>query len=78
VEPGKTIEYVIDLVAISNLFRRGYRIRIDVSSSNFPALDRNMNTGNPTGEDASGISARQSVYHDSEYASYIDLPVIKV
>jgi putative CocE/NonD family hydrolase len=77
VSPGEIIEYVIDLVATSNLFLRGHRIRIDVSSSNFPALDRNMNTGNPTGEDARGITARQSIFHRAGQASFIDLPVIR-
>jgi putative CocE/NonD family hydrolase len=77
VPPGEIIEYVIDLVATSNLFRQGHRIRIDISSSNFPALDRNMNTGNPAGQDKRGIKATQSIYHQSRYSSYIDLPIIK-
>jgi putative CocE/NonD family hydrolase len=77
VHPGEIIEYIIDLVATSNLFRRGHRIRIDVSSSNFPALDRNMNTGNPTGEDATGIPAKQSIFHRINQASFIDLPIIR-
>jgi predicted acyl esterase len=51
-------------------------IRIDISSSNFPHFDRNMNTGNPIREDAYGIPAMQTIYHQSGYASYIDLPVI--
>ena len=76
--PGQIIEYVIDLVGTSQLFKRGHRIRIDVSSSNFPAFDRNMNTGNPIGEDARGIIASQTIYHRTGYASYIDLPVIPV
>jgi uncharacterized protein len=76
VTPGEVNEYVINLEATSQLFRRGHRIRIDISSSNFPEFDRNMNTGNQIGEDARGITAQQNIYHDSEYASYIDLPVI--
>ncbi|HTY82100.1 MAG TPA: CocE/NonD family hydrolase [Dehalococcoidales bacterium] len=74
--PGEVIEYTIDLVGASQLFRRGHRIRLDVTSSNFPAFDRNMNTGNPTGEDKRGLVATQSVFHQAGYASYIDLPVI--
>lgn len=77
VTPGEVNEYVINLEATSQLFRKGHRIRIDVTSSSFPEYDRNMNTGNPIGEDAKGIIARQTVYHNSEYQSYIDLPVIK-
>jgi uncharacterized protein len=77
-EPGQIIEYVIDMVGTSQLFKRDHRIRIDVSSSNFPAFDRNLNTGNPIGEDARGIIARQTIYHQAGYASYIDLPTINI
>ena len=76
VTPGEVNEYVINLEATSQLFRRGHRIRIDIMSSSFPEYDRNMNTGNPIGEDAKGVTAKQTVYHNSEYSSYIDLPVI--
>jgi putative CocE/NonD family hydrolase len=74
--PGEVNEYEINLEAASQLFRRGHRIRIDVASSSFPEYDRNMNTGNAIGEDARGIVATQTVYHNSEYPSYMDLPVI--
>jgi uncharacterized protein len=77
VTPGEVNEYVINLEAVSQLFRKGHRIRIDVASSNFPEYDRNMNTGNAIGEDARGIIAKQTIFHDSRYASYIDLPVIR-
>jgi putative CocE/NonD family hydrolase len=76
VNPGQVYEYVITMGNTSQLFREGHRIRIDISSSNFPMFDRNMNTGNPIGEDAHGIPATQTVYHQPGYASYIDLPVI--
>jgi putative CocE/NonD family hydrolase len=75
-KPGEIVEFIIRLGPISQLFRAGHRIRIDVTSSNFPTFDRNMNTGNPVGEDAEGIPASQTVYHRSGYVSYIDLPVI--
>ena len=77
VTPGEVNEYIINLEAVSQLFRQGHRIRIDITSSNFPEYDRNMNTGNPIGEDARGVIARQTIFHDSRYASYIDLPVIR-
>ncbi len=77
VTPGEVNEYVINLEAVSQLFRKGHSIRIDVSSSSFPEYDRNMNTGNDVGEDAQGIPAMQSIYHQSAYPSYIDLPVIE-
>jgi len=76
VNPGEVYEYVIDLAATSIVFGCGHRIRIDVTSSNFPRLDRNMNTGNPFGEDAQGVPAVQTIYHEPDYPSYIDLPVI--
>jgi len=76
VNPDDINEYCIDMGVTSNLFLKGHRIRIDVSSSNFPRYDRNMNTGNPIGEDARGVPAMQAIYHQAEYASYIDLPII--
>jgi uncharacterized protein len=77
-KPGEINEFVIRLGPISQLFRQGHRIRIDITSSNFPTFDRNMNTGNPTGEDAKGIPALQTVFHQSGYTSYVDIPVIPV
>ncbi|MBN2075810.1 MAG: CocE/NonD family hydrolase, partial [Dehalococcoidales bacterium] len=76
IKPGDIYEYVITLGPTSQLFRKGHRIRIDISSSNFPYYDRNMNTGNPIGEDARGITATQTIFHQPDYSSYIDLPVI--
>jgi uncharacterized protein len=75
-KPGEITEFVIRLGHVSQLFRAGHRIRIDISSSNFPTFDRNMNTGKSIGEDAEGIPALQTIYHQNKYASYIDLPVI--
>jgi uncharacterized protein len=74
--PGEVYEFVIRFGHASQLFRKGHRIRLDVTSSNFPTFDRNMNTGRNTGEDAKGIAASQTVYHQNNYASYIDLPII--
>lgn len=76
VTPGEVYEYVITLGNTSQLFRKGHRIRVQISSSNFPQFDRNMNTGNPIGQDARGIPAMQTIYHQTGFASYIDLPVI--
>jgi uncharacterized protein len=76
VAPGEVNEYIIDMETASQLFKRGHCIRLDISSSNFPEYDRNMNTGNLPGEDAKGITARQTIYHQREYASYISLPVV--
>jgi len=76
VNPGEVYEYSIDMAATSIVFGQGHRIRIDISSSNFPRIDRNMNTGNPFGEDSEGVPAIQTIYHHADYPSYIDLPVI--
>jgi uncharacterized protein len=73
---GDINEYIIDMAATSNVFQRGHRIRVDISSSNFPMHDRNMNTGNPFGVDAQGIPAMQTIYHQADYQSYIDIPMI--
>ncbi len=75
---GEVYEFIIRLGHVSQLFRPGHRIRIDIASSNFPTFDRNMNTGNPIGVDKRGIPAKQTIYHQAGYASYIDLPVIPV
>ncbi len=75
--PGQTYQYIIDMANISQVFRTGHCVRIDVTSSNFPGFDRNMNTGNQPGEDKDGVRATQTIYHDSTALSYIDLPIIE-
>jgi putative CocE/NonD family hydrolase len=74
--PGEPTELRIDLLATSNVFLPGHRIRVEVSSSNFPRFDRNPNTGAPFGSDAEVHVARQTVHHDADYPSYILLPVV--
>lgn len=76
IEPGKVYEYRIDVGVTGNVFRKGHRIRIEVSSSNFPRFDRNPNTGNPFGKDSELRVAHQSVHHSQTYPSRIVLPVI--
>jgi putative CocE/NonD family hydrolase len=75
-EPGRVYEYTIDLIATSNLFKTGHRIRVEISSSNFPRYDRNPNTGNKFGEEAGVETATQRIFHDKERPSQIFLPVI--
>jgi putative CocE/NonD family hydrolase len=76
VTPGEVYDYLITLGDTSIVFRKGHRIRIEISSSNFPTFDRNMNTGHLVGEDAQGIPALQRVLHSSDHASYVELPAI--
>ena len=74
-EPGTIYEFVIDMQVTSNVFRKGHRIRVDVTSSNFPLWDRNLNTGNDPGTDTQMLIANQKVYHDTQRPSHIVLPV---
>jgi putative CocE/NonD family hydrolase len=78
VDPGRPYELVIDLWSTSQLFRAGHRIRLDISSSNFPRFDANPNTGHPSyGERGpEKVVAHNTVYFDSEHASYLELPVV--
>ena len=74
--PGETYEFTVDLWVTANVFRAGHRIRLEVSSSNFPRFDRNPNTGNAFGQDTQLRVARQTVFHDDARASHLLLPVI--
>ena len=76
--PGEVYEYRVDLGSTSNLFRAGHRIRVEISSSNFPCFDRNLNTGNALGDEwiADCVVATQTVFHDSSRPSRIVLPVV--
>jgi len=74
--PGEVYEYRIELMPTSNVFLPGHRIRVDLTSSNFPLWDRNLNTGHPIGLDAELQIAEQTIYHDDRYPSHLVLPVI--
>lgn len=74
--PGEPTEIAIDLGATSNVFRAGHRIRLDVTSSNFPRFDRNPNTADPFGEATQLRRAEQAVYHETIRPSRLVLPVI--
>lgn len=76
IEPGKVYKYTIDLWATSNVFKAGHRIRVYLSSSNFPRFNRNLNTGEATMKGTKMVRARQTIYHDAEHPSAIVLPVI--
>ncbi|HJU29219.1 MAG TPA: CocE/NonD family hydrolase, partial [Candidatus Binataceae bacterium] len=74
--PGKAYEFAIDMWSTSNLFKAGHRIRLEVSSSNFPRFDRNPNTGHELFADAETRPALQTIMHDRGFASHLILPVI--
>ncbi len=74
--PGEPTELAVELGATSNVFLRGHRIRLEVSSSNFPRWDRNPNTASPFGEESEPRSAEQTVFHDRARVSKLVLPVV--
>ena len=78
IQPGKVYEYGIDLVATGNLFKTGHCVRVHITSSSFPFIKPNANTGKPIGEDAPADPrpALQTIYHTPAHPSSIRLPVI--
>ena len=75
-KPGTPYELTIKLYPTSNVFKKGHRIRVDVSSSNFPRFDINPNTGEPLNEHRRMQTAINTVHHDGKHPSRIVLPVI--
>jgi putative CocE/NonD family hydrolase len=75
-EPGRMYEFSLDLQATSNVFRRGHRLRLDVTSSSFPLWDRNLNTGEDPATATHMQVAHQTIFHDREHPSRITLPTI--
>jgi len=76
IQPGQVYEYTIDLWSTSHIFQAGHRLRLEVSSSNFPRYDRNQNTRHELGANADTRPARQTVFHDDRSPSHLILPVI--
>ena len=76
--PGEVCEITIEPFATCNLFKAGHRIRLDVSSSNFPRYDLNYNTGEPEGCATTRRVASNRVYLDAVRASHVLLPVVPV
>ena len=75
-EPGKVYEFVFELYPTSNVFKKGHRIRLDVSSSNWPRFDVNPNTGGDLGVERRLEIAAQTIYHEPEHPSHVVLPII--
>ncbi|MFQ6043242.1 MAG: CocE/NonD family hydrolase, partial [Candidatus Poribacteria bacterium] len=76
-KPGEIYEFTFQLYPTSNLFKKGHRIRLDISSSNFPRFDVNPNTGGDLGLERRFEIAHQAIYHDAEHPSQIILPIIE-
>ena len=76
-EKGKVYEVNMTPMSTSNYFQKGHRIRIEISSSNFPRFDRNMNTGGNNYDETKGKVATNSIHHSSKHPSSISLPIVK-
>jgi hypothetical protein len=74
--PGEVYELVIEPYGTANVFKKGHRIRVDISSSNFPRFDVNPNTGEPLGMSRRKVKADNSICHDLLRPSHVVLPVI--
>ena len=77
-QPGEVRKVTIDLLGVANRFKKGHRIRVDISSSNFPFFDINPNTGERPGYQTHEVVANNTVYHDKDHLSRINLPVMPV
>jgi putative CocE/NonD family hydrolase len=75
-EPGQAYEFTIDLWATANLFKVGHRIRLDITSSNFPRWDRNPNSGAAFATDTELKVAQQTIFHDANHPSQVILPIV--
>jgi len=76
-EPGKVYQVTLQPMTTSNYFEAGHRIRLEVSSSNFPRFDRNMNTGGKNYDESRGVVANNAVHHSKKYPSELKLTVVK-
>jgi len=76
VVPGQVYKYTIDLWATGNVFKAGHRIRLYVSSSNFPRFGRNLNLGEPIASSSRWKVAHQTIHHGQDYPSALILPII--
>ena len=76
--PGRVYDFPIDPFPTANVFKKGHRIRVDISSSNFPRFDVNPNTGEPLGRNRRMMPADNTIHHSVRYPSHIMLPLAPV
>jgi putative CocE/NonD family hydrolase len=74
--PGQVYKFSIDLWSTSDVFRKGHMLRLEVSSSNFPRFDRNLNTGEDAEFARRHVPATNTIYHDAQHPSALVLPVV--
>lgn len=77
-QPGRVYPFTIDPFPTANVFKKGHRVRVDISSSNFPRFDANPNTGEPLGKNRRMITADNTIHHSATYPSHIVLPLAPV
>jgi putative CocE/NonD family hydrolase len=75
--PGQIYKLTIDMWSTSNVFKQGHVIRLEVSSSNFPRFDRNLNTGGSAAADSNSVPATNVILHDSQHPTVLSLPVVQ-
>ncbi len=75
-EPGEVAEYRIRCYPLANVFERGHRIRVDVTSSSFPRFSRNLNNGEDVATSTKIVVAEQTILHTDAYPSHLVLPVV--
>ena len=73
--PGEIVEVVFEMYPTSVIFAKSHKIRLDISSSNWPRFDVNHNTGKDLGSDRTFEIANQTIYHSYKYQSHIKLPI---
>ena len=74
--PGQVYKLSIDLWSTSNVFLKGHALRLEISSSNFPRFDRNLNTAEQPESGQRFISATNVIYHDHKRPSALILPIV--
>jgi putative CocE/NonD family hydrolase len=74
-KPGQIYKFTVDLWSTANVFLKGHRLRLEISSSNFPRFDRNLNTGQEAGGAGKPLPATNTVYHDTGHPSALILPI---
>jgi predicted acyl esterase len=75
-EPGQRYTVSVDMRSIAYRIAKGHRLRLDVTSSSFPRLERNLNTGGNNYEETTGRNATNSIHHGPDVESYLELPVV--
>ena len=76
IEPGKIYQVEVALNVTSNYFAAGHKLRVEISSSNFPRWERNLNTGGNNYDETNWKTAQNTIYHSANYPSHLVLPVI--